>query len=112
MTEQTINEQMMTLFSDYRELQNEIFALEAMADEKKAQLKQAAVALGGKIGIKGYGSASVIPASTAHSYDTKRIDELLARAVADGDMHTASAIVAARKETTRAESFRVVLEKY
>jgi hypothetical protein len=111
MTDQTINEQMMALFSDYRELQSEIFALEAMADEKKAALKQAAVALGGKIAVKGYGSASVIPASTSHSYDTKRIDELMARALVDGDMHTATAIAQARKETTRSESFRVVLEK-
>jgi hypothetical protein len=111
MTDQTVNDQIAALFSDYRELQNEIFALEAMADEKKAALKQAAVALGGKVGIKGYGTASVIPASTSHSYDTKRIDELMARALVDGDMHTATAIAQARKETTRSESFRVVLDK-
>jgi hypothetical protein len=35
----------------------------------------------------------------------------MARALVDGDMHTATAIAQARKETTRSESFRVVLEK-
>ena len=107
MTEQTINEQMMALFSDYRELQSEIFALEAMADEKKAALKQAAVALGGKIAVKGYGSASVIPASTSHSYDTKMIDAVIAKALQDGDVHTAKAIADARKETTRKATLRI-----
>jgi len=52
-----------------------------------------------------------VPASTSHSYDTKMIDEIILHAIADGDVQTANAITAARKETTRRETLRIVQEK-
>jgi len=96
---------------DFRELQSEIDALTAMSDTARGIIKELVAEAGGKVSIKGLASASIVPASTSHSYDTKMIDEIILHAIADGDVQTANAITAARKETTRRETLRIVQEK-
>lgn len=96
---------------DFRELQSEIDALTATQNETRECIKALVAEAGGKVSIKGLASASIVPASTSHSYDTKMIDEIILHAIADGDVQTANAITAARKETTRRETLRIVQEK-
>ncbi|CAB4158888.1 hypothetical protein UFOVP698_40 [uncultured Caudovirales phage] len=96
---------------DFREYQSEIDALTASQNEARDTIKTLLIEAGGKVAIKGLASASIVPASTSHSYDTKMIDDVILRAIADGDMQTASALTAARKETTRRETLRIVQEK-
>jgi len=99
------------LLRDFREYQSEIEALTASQNETRDRIKEVLPDIGGKVTIKGLASASIIPASTSHSYDTKMVDEFILRAIADGDVHTANALTSARKETTRRESLRIVQEK-
>ena len=96
---------------DFREYQSAIDALTASQNEARDTIKTLLIEDGGKVAIKGLASASIVPASTSHSYDTKMIDDVILRAIADGDMQTASALTAARKETTRRETLRIVQEK-
>jgi hypothetical protein len=107
----TSMELLRTALYDYREFQSEIDALTHSQEQTRASIKVLLQDVGGKVTIKGLASASIIPASTSHSYDTKMIDEIILRAIADGDVHTANALTSARKETTRRESLRIVQEK-
>jgi hypothetical protein len=64
-------------------------------------------ALGGSFKLDHVGTALITPPSTSHSYDTKAIDGVIAKALQDGDMHTAKALSDARKETTRKATLRI-----
>jgi len=96
---------------DFREFQSEIDALTASQNETRENIKVLVSEAGGKVSIKGLASASIVPASTSHSYDTKMVDDIILRAIADGDVQTANALTAARKDTTRRETLRIVQEK-
>lgn len=98
-------------FYNYREYQSELDALTALQNEERETIKALVIEAGGKVAVKGLASASIIPASTSHSYDTKMIDDVILRAIANGDLHTASALTDARKETARRETLRIVQEK-
>jgi hypothetical protein len=98
-------------FYNYREYQSELDALIALQNEERETIKALVIEAGGKVAVKGLASASIVPASTSHSYDTKMIDDVILRAIANGDLHTASALTDARKETARRETLRIVQEK-
>lgn len=105
------NEALRDALTNFREYQSEIDALTSMQNETRDIIKTLVIEAGGKVTVKGLASASIIPASTSHSYDTKMVDDVILRAMSDGDIHTAAALTAARKETARRESLRIVQEK-
>jgi hypothetical protein len=95
------------LLRDYFEMKSELEAYEANIDELRRNLQTLVEALGGSLKVDHVGSAIITPVSTSHSYDTKTIDAVIARALQDGDMHTAKALSDARKETTRKATLRI-----
>ena len=109
---------------DYFAMSDEIKAHEAIQDDLRRVI-EAYVLEHGSIKVDHVGAAIVTPASTSHSYDTKAIDNALARVIqlstqakTDGDINThrmlfdiAQAIAAARKETTRKASLRITASK-
>ena len=95
------------LLRDYFEVKSELEAHEARADDLRRDLTVLVEALGGSYKLDHVGTASITPASTSHSYDTKAIDELLAQSVADGDIATAQALTNARKLNHRKATLRI-----
>ena len=95
------------LLRDYFEMKSELEAYEAKADDLRRDLQVLVEALGGSYKLDHVGTASITPASTSHSYDTKAIDELLAQSVADGDIATAKALTDARKLNHRKATLRI-----
>jgi len=95
------------LLRDYFEMKSEIEAHEANIDELRRNLQTLVEALGGSFKLDHVGTALITPQSTSHSYDTKMIDAVIAKALQDGDVHTAKAIADARKETTRKATLRI-----
>ena len=95
------------LLRDYFEMKSEIEAHEANIDELRRNLQTLVEALGGLLKVDHVGTAIITPPSTSHSYDTKAIDGVIAKALQDGDMHTAKALSDARKETTRKATLRI-----
>jgi len=95
------------LLRDYFEMKSELEAYEANIDELRRNLQTLVEALGGSFKIDHVGTAIITPQSTSHSYDTKAIDAVIAKALQDGDMHTAKALSDARKETTRRATLRI-----
>jgi hypothetical protein len=95
------------LLRDYFEMKSEIEAHEANIDELRRNLQVLVEALGGSLKVDHVGTALITPQSTSHSYDTKAIDAVIAKALQDGDIHTAKAIADARKETTRKATLRI-----
>lgn len=95
------------LLRDYFEVKSELEAHEARADELRRDLQVIVEALGGSVKVAHVGTAAITPASTSHSYDTKAIDAIIAKALQDGDIGTAQALADARKETTRKASLRI-----
>jgi len=95
------------LLRDYFEMKSEIEAHEANIDELRRNLQVLVEALGGSFKVDHVGTALITPQSTSHSYDTKMIDAVIAKALQDGDVHTAKAIADARKETTRKATLRI-----
>lgn len=95
------------LLRDYFEMKSELEAYEAKADDLRRDLTVLVEALGGSYKLDHVGTAIITPASTSHSYDTKAIDAVMAKALQDGDVHTAQALADARKETTRKATLRI-----
>jgi hypothetical protein len=95
------------LLRDYFEMKSELEAYEANIDELRRNLQTLVDALGGSLKVDHVGTALITPQSTSHSYDTKAIDAVIAKALQDGDMHTAKALSDARKETTRKATLRI-----
>ena len=95
------------LLRDYFEMKSELEAYEAKADDLRRDLQVLVEALGGSYKLDHVGTAIITPASTSHSYDTKAIDAVMAKALQDGDVHTAQALADARKETTRKATLRI-----
>ena len=95
------------LLRDYFEMKSELEAYEAKADDLRRDLQVLVEALGGSYKLDHVGTAIITPASTSHSYDTKAIDGVIAKALQDGDVHTAKALSDARKETTRKATLRI-----
>ncbi|MBV5332689.1 hypothetical protein JZU54_03810, partial [bacterium] len=80
------------LLRDYFEMKSELEAYEAKADDLRRDLTVLVEALGGSYKLDHVGTAIITPASTSHSYDTKAIDGVIAKALQDGDVHTAQAL--------------------
>ena len=95
------------LLRDYFEMKSELEAYEAKADDLRRDLTVLVEALGGSFKLDHVGTAIITPPSTSHSYDTKAIDAVIAKALQDGDVHTAKALAEARKETTRKAALRI-----
>lgn len=95
------------LLRDYFEMKSELEAYEAKADDLRRDLTVLVEALGGSFKLDHVGSAIITPSSTSHSYETKAIDAVIAKALQDGDVHTAKALAEARKETTRKAALRI-----
>jgi hypothetical protein len=95
------------LLRDYFEMKSELEAYEANVDDLRRNLQTLVEALGGSLKVDHVGTALITPASTSHSYDTKAIDAVIAKALQDGDIGTAQALADARKETTRKASLRI-----
>jgi hypothetical protein len=95
------------LLRDYFEMKSELEAHEAQVDDLRRDLQVLVEALGGSFKLDHVGTALITPPSTSHSYDTKAIDGVIAKALQDGDMHTAKALSDARKETTRKATLRI-----
>jgi len=95
------------LLRDYFEMKSEIEAHEANVDDLRRNLQTLVEALGGSLKVDHVGTALITPPSTSHSYDTKMIDAIIAKALQDGDIHTAKALSDARKETTRKATLRI-----
>lgn len=95
------------LLRDYFEVKSELDAREAQADDLRRDLQVLVESLGGSYKLDHVGTAIITPASTSHSYDTKAIDGVIAKALQDGDIGTAKALSNARKETTRKATLRI-----
>ena len=96
---------------DYFEIDSEITALEATQKDIRRNIETLTVAMGGNVKLAHIGSVIVTEPSTSHSYDTKAIDGVIAKALQDGDVHIAKALSDARKETTRAGGLRITKAK-
>ena len=68
------------LLRDYFEMKSELEAYEAKADDLRRDLQVLVEALGGSYKLDHVGTAIITPASTSHSYDTKAIDGVIAKA--------------------------------
>ena len=95
------------LLRDYFEMKSELEAYEANVDDLRRNLQTLVEALGGSFKLAHVGTAIITPASTSHSYDTKAIDAIIAKALQDGDIGTAQALADARKESTRKATLRI-----
>jgi hypothetical protein len=104
------HEQAAKWLEDYFAMASEIKAHEAMQDDVRRNI-EAYVLEHGPVKIDHVGAAIVTPASTSHSYETKAIDELLARCVADGDIGTAQTLTDARKTNNRKPTLRITASK-
>jgi hypothetical protein len=65
---------------------------------------------GSKITLKGFGNLSIRNAVTTHSYDTKSLDNLIAKLVIDYP-EVAQQIAICRKESSRAGGLYILKEK-
>ena len=95
------------LLRDYFEMKSELEAYEANVDDLRRNLQTLVEALGGSLKVAHVGTAIITPESTSHSYETKAIDTIIAKALQDGDIATAKALSDARKETTRKATLRI-----
>lgn len=101
----------MELLSELAELENEIKELDARKLAVRTSLAELVTAAGGRIAVEGVAVASMSKPSTRVSYDAKAVDTIMAKALADGDVHTANALAAARSETTTKGHLIVKAEK-
>jgi hypothetical protein len=84
-------------------------------EERKAivrtDIAAAVVAAGGRIAVEGIAVASMSKPSTRVSYDAKAVDTIMAKALADGNIHTANALASARTESVTKGHLIVKAEK-
>lgn len=99
------------LFAELVEVENELKTLEDRKLAIRTSLAELVTAAGGRIAIEGVAVASMSKPSTRVSYDAKAIDTIMAKALADGDIHTANALAAARTESTTKGHLIVKAEK-
>ena len=101
----------MELLSELAELENEIKELDARKLAVRTSLAELVTAAGGRIAVEGVAVASMSKPSTRVSYDAKAVDTIMAKALADGDVHTANALAAARTESSTKGHLIVKAEK-
>lgn len=103
--------EVLELLRNLAEVESEIKELESQRMAIRAYLTEAVTAAGGRIEIEGVGVASMSKPSTRVSYDAKIVDTIMAKALADGDIHTANALATARAESTTKGHLIVKAEK-
>ena len=99
------------LFAELAEVENELKTLEDRKLAIRTSLHELVTANGGKLTLEGVAVASISKPSTRVSYDAKAVDTIMAKALADGDIHTANALASARTESTTKGHLIVKAEK-
>lgn len=97
------------LVRQYFEMQAELESHKAMVEDVRDQLQPLVEKLG-KIETE-VGNAVMVPPSVSHTYDTKKIDDIIITALANGDTHMATALSNARKDSPRKASMRISAAK-
>ncbi len=104
--------ELISLLSEYAELNNEISQLEANLKSIKDQIaKKVAETDSKKVAIAGLGTAQITGDTQVVSYDTKKIDDLYVKLLENGEDKLASLIKSAMKISQRSGSLRITLEK-
>lgn len=104
-------EELIVLMRNIGEIDSEIDALTSQRNELRQRLEILVSGLGGKVEVPGVGSAHIQATTKSWSFDTKGVDELIQQLIADGELHTAKALIAHRKESVRTGGLRVRMEK-
>lgn len=110
MTNPYDDQALVAALSTYREIDEEIKALEAQLKEQRAIIENAVKAYDGKVHLRGLAAITTAAPSSTWSYDSKAIDKIRDQALRDGDIQTATALTAAMKETKRAGGIRITIE--
>ncbi len=98
------------LVDDIAEIEQVYERAEQARKQKRAEIEQVVLALGGKAQAGGY-EMVVTGSSTVSNYDTKRLDAVVADLLKRGYLDIAQEIAECRKETQRAGSLRVSKER-
>lgn len=104
------NAGLVAAISTYREIDEEIKALEAQLKEARGVIEALVKPYGGAVHLRGLARVVTVEPSTTWSYDKKEVDAVKDRAARDGDMHTVHALAAAMKETKRGGGIRITIE--
>lgn len=104
--------ELISLLSEYAELNNEISQLEANLKSIKDRIaKKVAETDSKKVAIAGLGTAQITGDTQVVSYDTKKIDDLYVKLLENGENKLANLIKSAMKTSQRSGSLRITLEK-
>ena len=104
--------ELISLLSEYAELNNEISQLEANLNSIKDRIaKKVAETDSKKVAIAGLGTAQITGDTQVVSYDTKKIDDLYVKLLENGENKLANLIKSAMKTSQRSGSLRITLEK-
>jgi len=104
--------ELISLLSEYAELNNEISQLETkLKSIKDLVAKKVAETDSKKVAIAGLGTAQITGDTQVVTYDTKKIDELYVKLLENGENKLASLIKGAMKTNHRSGSLRITLDK-
>lgn len=104
--------ELISLLSEYAELNNEISQLEANLKSIKDRIAQKVAETDSKkVAIAGLGTAQITGDTQVVSYDTKKIDDLYVKLLENGENKLANLIKSAMKTSQRSGSLRITLEK-
>lgn len=104
----TDREALRTIWSDLREIEDPIAALDRERERLRDQISQI-VARTGPISLPGLGSAQITAPSVAVTYDRQRLERLVSE-IARSYPELAARIVACRREQERSGGLRIVPE--
>lgn len=99
------------LCSDMAEVESQIAPLEAERARLKAQISLVLARAGGRAELAGFGKLTITAPSVTKSYDTRRLDDLLVRLLADGYGPIVEQIAQCRRESQRSGGLRIEREK-
>lgn len=104
--------ELISLLSEYAELNNEISQLETkLKSIKDLVAKKVSETDSKKVAIAGLGTAQITGDTQVVTYDTKKIDELYVKLLENGENKLASLIKGAMKTNHRSGSLRITLDK-
>lgn len=92
-------------------LQDRLEPLQFVEKQLRAWISEVVDREGGRAEVAGFGRLQITGATTAASYDRRKLDSLVTRLAAEGQSELAQEIASFRKESSRSGGLRIVRDK-
>lgn len=102
-----MNHELVAALSELFEVQNELKPLQDKHDELRSIVTLLVSEAGGSADIENLASCKMTKDTVSVSYDSAKLDNLVASLLKDGDIHSAKAIIECRKESIRKGYLRI-----